>query len=77
MALAEDPQLSSYRGVVDDSGEGRWTLMAAIEEAVPAGVLSAALFSRFRSRETESFADKMLSAMRNKFGGHTEEKPEQ
>mgnify|MGYP000667803118 CR=1 FL=1 len=72
MALAEDPKLSEYSGFVEDSGEGRWTLMAAIEEAVPADVLSAALYARFRSRETHSFADKLLSAMRNKFGGHVE-----
>ena len=59
---------------VDDSGEGRWTINAAIEEAVPADVLSAALYARFRSREQENFADKLLSAMRNKFGGHVEPK---
>jgi 6-phosphogluconate dehydrogenase len=74
MALAEDPKLARYAGVVDDSGEGRWTINAAIEEAVPAEVLSAALFARFRSREQENFADKLLSAMRNKFGGHVEPK---
>jgi 6-phosphogluconate dehydrogenase len=72
MALAEDPDLSHYSGFVEDSGEGRWTLMAAIEQAVPAEVLSAALYARFRSRETHSFADKLLSAMRNQFGGHVE-----
>jgi 6-phosphogluconate dehydrogenase len=74
MALAEDPKLSRYSGFVDDSGEGRWTIMAAIEAAVPADVLSAALYARFRSREKESFSDKLLSAMRNKFGGHVESK---
>jgi 6-phosphogluconate dehydrogenase len=74
MALAEDPKLVRYAGVVDDSGEGRWTVNAAIEEAVPAEVLSAALYARFRSREQENFADKLLSAMRNKFGGHVEPK---
>ena len=74
MALAEDPKLSRYSGFVQDSGEGRWTIMAAIEEAVPADVLSAALYARFRSRETDSFSDKLLSAMRNKFGGHVEPK---
>jgi 6-phosphogluconate dehydrogenase len=74
MALAEDPKLARYAGVVDDSGEGRWTVNAAIEEAVPAEVLSAALYARFRSREQENFADKILSAMRNKFGGHIEPK---
>jgi 6-phosphogluconate dehydrogenase len=57
---------------VDDSGEGRWTVMAAIEEAVPADVLSAALYARFRSRDRDSFADKLLSAMRHEFGGHVE-----
>jgi 6-phosphogluconate dehydrogenase len=72
MALAEDPQLSRFSGVVQDSGEGRWTVLAAIEEAVPAEVLSAALYARFRSREEHSFAEKLLSAMRNKFGGHVE-----
>jgi 6-phosphogluconate dehydrogenase len=72
MALAEDSQLSRFSGVVQDSGEGRWTVLAAIEEAVPAEVLSAALYTRFRSREEHSFAEKLLSAMRNKFGGHVE-----
>ena len=74
MALAEDPELSRYSGFVADSGEGRWTINAAIEEAVPADVLSAALYARFRSREKDSFSDKLLSAMRNKFGGHVEAK---
>jgi 6-phosphogluconate dehydrogenase len=74
MALAEDEKLAAYSGVVDDSGEGRWTIMAAIEEAVPADVLSAALYARFRSRDEDRFADKLLSAMRNKFGGHVEPK---
>jgi len=72
MALAEDEKLSAYSGVVEDSGEGRWTIMAAIEEAVPADVLSAALYARFRSRDDLRFANKLLSAMRNKFGGHVE-----
>jgi 6-phosphogluconate dehydrogenase len=72
IALSEDPELARYSGFVDDSGEGRWTIMAAIEEAVPADVLSAALFARFRSREKESFSDKLLSAMRHEFGGHVE-----
>jgi len=72
MALAEDEMLDAYTGFVEDSGEGRWTVMAAIEEAVPAEVLSAALYARFRSREKSSFADKLLSAMRKKFGGHIE-----
>jgi 6-phosphogluconate dehydrogenase len=72
MALLEDPQLSSYSGFVQDSGEGRWTIQAAIEEAVPAEVLSAALYARFRSRQEHTFAEKILSAMRKKFGGHVE-----
>ena len=72
MALIENPDLSNYSGYVQDSGEGRWTIQAAIEEAVPAQVLTAALYSRFESRQEHSFADKMLSAMRNKFGGHIE-----
>ena len=74
MSLAEDETLSAYSGVVEDSGEGRWTIMAAIEEAVPADVLSAALYARFRSRDELRFAGKLLSAMRNKFGGHVEPK---
>ena len=72
MALAENPALSEYTGFVQDSGEGRWTIMAAIEEAVPAEVLSASLYARFRSRQEHTFAEKMLSAMRQKFGGHVE-----
>ncbi|MBZ0159833.1 MAG: decarboxylating 6-phosphogluconate dehydrogenase [bacterium] len=71
-ALAEDPTLSNYTGFVQDSGEGRWTIMAAIEEAVPADVLSASLYARFRSRQAHTFAEKLLSAMRQKFGGHVE-----
>jgi 6-phosphogluconate dehydrogenase len=71
-ALAEAPTLASYTGVVQDSGEGRWTIMAAIEEAVPADVLSASLYARFRSRQDHTFAEKVLSAMRHKFGGHVE-----
>ena len=73
-ALAEDPELSRYTGYVDDSGEGRWTIMKAIETGVPADVLSAALYARLRSRGEAVFADKLLSAMRNKFGGHVEPK---
>jgi len=72
MALAEDTELSHFTGVVQDSGEGRWTVQAAIESAVSAEVLTAALFARFRSRREHTFAEKMLSAMRNKFGGHVE-----
>src|SRR5438105_1641659 len=74
MALVEDPELASYSGFVQDSGEGRWTIQAAIEEAVPAEVLSAALYTRFRSRQEHTFAEKILSAMRKKFGGHLEPK---
>ena len=74
MALIEDPQLANYSGFVQDSGEGRWTIQAAIEEAVPAEVLSAALYTRFRSRQEHTFAEKILSAMRQKFGGHLEPK---
>jgi 6-phosphogluconate dehydrogenase len=72
MALLENPTLSNYIGAVQDSGEGRWTILAAIEEAVPSDVLSAALYTRFRSRQEHTFAEKVLSAMRQKFGGHVE-----
>ena len=72
MALLEDRDLVNYSGFVQDSGEGRWTIQAAIEEAVPAEVLSAALYTRFRSRQEHTFAEKILSAMRQKFGGHLE-----
>jgi 6-phosphogluconate dehydrogenase len=71
-ALAKNPTLESYSGYVDDSGEGRWTVNAAIDEAVPAEVLTAALFARFRSRQEHTFAEKILSAMRDGFGGHKE-----
>ena len=71
-ALASDSQLEHFSGEVDDSGEGRWTLNAAIEEAVPADVLAASLFARFRSREKNTFGEKLLSAMRFGFGGHIE-----
>jgi 6-phosphogluconate dehydrogenase len=74
MALSESPDLHEFTGKVDDSGEGRWTINAAIEEAVSAEVLTAALFARFRSRIDNSFGEKLLSAMRNKFGGHVEGK---
>ena len=73
-ALHEDPKLAGFEGRVSDSGEGRWTLDAAIDEAVPAYTLSAALFSRFSSRDQADYADKLLSAMRKQFGGH-DEKP--
>jgi transaldolase/glucose-6-phosphate isomerase len=72
MALAEDPKLEGYTGYVQDSGEGRWTVLAAVEEAVPADVLTASLYARFRSRQDHTFAERLLSAMRAKFGGHTE-----
>ena len=72
MSLAEDPDLKEFSGWVEDSGEGRWTIEAAIEEAVPVEVLASALFTRFRSRQEHTFAEKLLSAMRNKFGGHVE-----
>jgi 6-phosphogluconate dehydrogenase len=71
-ALAESPSLTDYSGYVEDSGEGRWTVNAAIDEAVPAEVLTAALFARFRSRKEHTFAEKILSAMRAGFGGHKE-----
>src|SRR5712691_2787241 len=72
MALLEDASLSNYSGFVQDSGEGRWTITAALEEAVPVDVLTAALYTRFRSRQEHTFAEKILSAMRKKFGGHIE-----
>jgi 6-phosphogluconate dehydrogenase len=72
IALAADPELSEFTGQVADSGEGRWTVQAAIEEAVPAEVLSSALYTRFRSRRDHTFAERILSAMRHEFGGHQE-----
>jgi 6-phosphogluconate dehydrogenase len=72
MALTENPNLSNFTGFVEDSGEGRWTINAAIEEAVAVEVLASALFTRFRSRAEHTFAEKVLSAMRSKFGGHVE-----
>jgi len=71
-ALAQDPDLAAFAGRVSDSGEGRWTIKAAIDEAVPAPVLSTALYSRFSSRGEAEYADKLLSAMRFQFGGHHE-----
>jgi len=71
-ALAKDPQLKEFSGFVQDSGEGRWTIEAALEEAVPAELLASALFARFRSRQEHTFGEKMLSAMRLGFGGHVE-----
>jgi 6-phosphogluconate dehydrogenase len=73
-ALVGDPELKNFAGRVSDSGEGRWTVDAAIDEGVPANVLSAALFARFTSRGQADFADKVLSAMRYEFGGHLEKK---
>jgi len=72
MALIENPPLSNYSGFVQDSGEGRWTIQAAIEEAVPVDVLAVSLFTRFRSRQQNTYGEKVLSAMRHKFGGHIE-----
>jgi len=74
-ALAKDGKLAGFSGSVADSGEGRWTLEAAVEEAVPADVIAASLFARFRSRATHTFGEKVLSAMRFGFGGHVEKKP--
>jgi 6-phosphogluconate dehydrogenase len=71
-ALVQDPELKSFTGRVGDSGEGRWTVQAAIDEAVPAEVLTAALYTRFRSRRDHTFAEKLLSALRAQFGGHVE-----
>jgi 6-phosphogluconate dehydrogenase len=73
-ALASDPKLDGYSGSVSDSGEGRWTIDAAVEQAVPVPVLSSALFARFRSRQQGTYGDKILSAMRLGFGGHVETK---
>lgn len=72
LALADSHDLSEFSGVVNDSGEGRWTIESAIEQAVPVNVLSAALYARFSSRQEHTFAEKMLSAMRHRFGGHVE-----
>jgi len=73
--LEHEGDLSKYTGFVQDSGEGRWTVMAAVEQAVPADVLTASLYTRFRSRQEHTFAEKVLSAMREKFGGHVEQPP--
>jgi 6-phosphogluconate dehydrogenase len=75
-AMIEDPGLKKFAGRVSDSGEGRWTIKAAIDEGVPAHVLSAALYERFSSRGEADFANKILSAMRYEFGGHLEKKAE-
>jgi 6-phosphogluconate dehydrogenase len=74
-AMAENPTLSDFAGRVSDSGEGRWTVQAAVEEGVPAGVLTTALFQRFTSRGEADFSDRVLSAMRKQFGGHDEKAP--
>lgn len=74
LALAENQELSDYSGYVADSGEGRWTIEAALEQSVPAEVLTSALYTRFRSHQEHTFAEKVLSAMREKFGGHLEPK---
>jgi 6-phosphogluconate dehydrogenase len=71
-ALYEDPDASGFSGRVSDSGEGRWTVLAAVDEGVPAHVLTAALYERFSSRGEAEFADRILSAMRRQFGGHVE-----
>jgi 6-phosphogluconate dehydrogenase len=71
-ALVESPELGEFSGRVSDSGEGRWTVAAAVDEGVPANVLSASLFSRFSSRGEADYGDKLLSAMRKQFGGHAE-----
>jgi 6-phosphogluconate dehydrogenase len=74
IALLDDPELEDFSGRVADSGEGRWTIAAAIDEAVPVPVISAALFGRFESRGEADYADRLLSAMRKQFGGHDEKK---
>jgi len=71
-ALVDDPALTKFTGQVQDSGEGRWTVLAAVEESIPADVIATSLFTRFRSRQEQSFAEKVLSAMRFQFGGHVE-----
>jgi len=71
-AMAKDPQLENFSGYVQDSGEGRWTVEAAVEESVPADVITSALYARFRSRQEHTFGEKVLSAMRYGFGGHVE-----
>ncbi|HWH78699.1 MAG TPA: hypothetical protein VNT76_15065, partial [Candidatus Binatus sp.] len=73
-AFAQDPRLSSIKGYVDDSGEGRWTVQEAIERGVPAPVLMLSLFARFASRQDDSFAAKVTAALRNEFGGHAVKK---
>jgi 6-phosphogluconate dehydrogenase len=72
ISFLDSPYLGKFKGRVSDSGEGRWTITAAIDESVPAPVLSAALYARFTSRGQDDFADKVLSALRLQFGGHQE-----
>jgi 6-phosphogluconate dehydrogenase len=74
IALHEDPRLAEFSGRVSDSGEGRWTVQAAVETGVPAHVLTASLYERFSSRGEADFADRVLSAMRKQFGGHAEKR---
>jgi 6-phosphogluconate dehydrogenase len=73
-AFQKDPELSSIRGYVEDSGEGRWTLQEAIERNIPAPVLTLSLFARFASRQEDSFSAKLIAALRNEFGGHAVKK---
>jgi 6-phosphogluconate dehydrogenase len=73
-AMAHSPQLDDFTGRVSDSGEGRWTVLAAVDEGVPAPVITTSLFERFESRQLGAFTDKVLSAMRSEFGGHAEKK---
>ena len=73
-ALAEKPSLDGFTGQVGDSGEGRWTVLAAVDEGVPAPVITTSLFERFESRQLGNFTDKIVSAMRSEFGGHAEQK---
>jgi len=73
-AFKKDPGLKNIKGFVNDSGEGRWTVLDAVENAVPASTIALALFRRFRSRQRDSFSDKVLAALRNEFGGHAVKK---
>jgi 6-phosphogluconate dehydrogenase len=73
-AFVDDPSLEAYQGRVSDSGEGRWTVLAAVDEGVPSHVISASLYDRFESRQNALFANKVLAAMRQQFGGHAEKK---
>ena len=76
LAFKKDENLSKIRGYVEDSGEGRWTVQQAIDTSVPAPVIAASLFQRFRSRQRDSFADRLMAALRNEFGGHGVRKKE-